>query len=803
MECLNLNTALSVDQVGEKAFNLSKMIQAGLPIPQGMVLTNTLFENKNLQEYKTQIKKELSVIAATGYMVRSSAIGEDGDTTSFAGQLDSFIVSNNIDDILLHVKKCWDSYYSENVLVYQKAKEKKLAGMGVIIQELIEPDYAGVLFTESHLQENSIMIEYVQGHGEKLVSGEVNPKGLSINKNSLKASEKTPFSLTKLVELSLNLEKDYTCAVDIEWVVKNNELYIVQCRPVTVKCFVPDVYWSNTNVNENYPEAITPLLYSIARSSYYHYFKNLSKLLQIPEENIQKLEKDYTNIIGAWGAKMYYNMSSIHRVISSSPFAKLLLKSFNNFVGYQNGEKEEPRPIQFKSKRIFIQQLLKLNQNLDNHVLTFENRVNEYQESVSKAFTPQLLQKAYHEFIEIRMHSWYHASLADFFAMIFHGVLGKFCDSYYGDKSEGIRNQLIQAIPNLVSSIPVQETWRVSNLIRENDAALELFKKEDPHEIWSQIQYNQAFKLILENIKKYIKNWGFRCSGELMLTEENYIDAPHKYIELLKGYLKQVHGDPYKLIHKKHLESLSAFKSFKQKIYLKNPLLLPLNCVKVQLFKFVVRQAKKGISSRERVRLKQALIYNEFKTVIKRIRKLYPEKFPEKNDLYFLKYQEIEELLSGSEILPNLSIKHRKAEFIKTSKLIYPDDFKSKLGLYPQPESVTVKTEAPIGNVLNGLTACGGFVKGRARVLSSVLEAQKLEKGDILITRQTDPGWASVFPLISGLVVERGGMLSHGAIVSREFGIPAVVGVPNATKRIIDGSLIEIKADTGEVILHD
>ena len=90
MECLNLNTALSVDQVGEKAFNLSKMIQAGLPIPQGMVLTNTLFENKNLQEYKTQIKKELSVIAATGYMVRSSAIGEDGDTTSFAGQLDSF-----------------------------------------------------------------------------------------------------------------------------------------------------------------------------------------------------------------------------------------------------------------------------------------------------------------------------------------------------------------------------------------------------------------------------------------------------------------------------------------------------------------------------------------------------------------------------------------------------------------------------------------------------------------------------------------------------------------------------------------
>ena len=104
---------------------------------------------------------------------------------------------------------------------------------------------------------------------------------------------------------------------------------------------------------------------------------------------------------------------------------------------------------------------------------------------------------------------------------------------------------------------------------------------------------------------------------------------------------------------------------------------------------------------------------------------------------------------------------------------------------------------------LSGLCACGGIIQARVKVLQSVMEAHKLQKGDILVTSQTDPGWVVVFPLISGLIVERGGMLSHGAIVSREFGIPAIVGVEGAVSKLKDNDLVELNAFTGKITLID
>ena len=801
MGCYNLNEELSIRDVGEKAFQLSQMKRSGLPVPNGIVLGDSVFKTRDLSSVKHQITSFVEANLANGFMVRSSAIGEDGSDASFAGQLDSFIAENRVEDIFERVYQCWDSYSAENVNQYQEAKGKKLEGMGVIIQELIEPDFAGVLFTESHLAEKTIIVEYVEGHSEKLVSGEVNPFSFTVDKTKQVPSEEVPFPTDQLISFSLELERTFERAIDMEWVVKNNKLFIVQCRPITTRGFVPKIYWSNTNVNENYPEAITPLLYSIARESYYHYFKNLSKLLQLPSKNIQELEREFSNIIGVWGAKMYYNMSSIHRIISKSPFSKLLMKSFNNFVGYQEGEKENSSPVGFKNKLLFLWKIVQLNKNLTFHVNRFESIINDYKNDLKSSFDHVSLQKSFHDFIEIRMHSWYHASVADFFAMIYHGVLGSLCTKYYGDEAERIRNELIQAIPNLVSSKPVQETWLISNQIKENNELLNLFTTKEASEIWSELKSNSSFKSTYKLVVDYINNWGYRCSGELMLSSTNYMDDPSKYIQLLKGYVVQVHRNPSELIDEKHNESLKTLRAFKKKIYSKQPILFPLNWLRVRWLGYVVKQTQKGISSRERVRLKQALLYSELKTVLRRIARLYPQRFKTKEDLYLLKYGEIQEMLSASEMLPEFSIEERRAQFLKTSKLIYPDDFQTPLGQYVQPQDLCVEHKNTNGQVLKGLTACGGTIKGRARVLDSVLEADKLVEGDILITRQTDPGWASVFPLISGLVVERGGMLSHGAIVSREFGIPAVVGVQNVTDRIKDGSTIEVKADSGEIRL--
>lgn len=800
-----LNESFTESEAGAKALSLSFMLRAGLPVPGGFVINNKAFEKFRDIEFDSMLLEELqtavSQIGAKAYMVRSSALGEDSAESSFAGQLDSFICSSEISDLIEHIKLCWSSRFKENVRTYEKSTGIRLKGMGVVVQELIEPDLAGVLFTRHPYDEKKILIEFVKGHGEKLVSGEVTPDSMIVEHSKSDKNEE----FKSLIKDALRLEKKYGFPLDIEWVIKDGKHLFVQARPITSASASIRQYWSNTNVNENYPEPISPLLYSIARDAYSNYFKNLSRLFMVPEEKIGKLESSYANVIGIFGARMYYNMSSIHKIISASPFSEMLSKSFNHFVGYAD-ESETDIHQEKGNKLKFVRELFRFNLSLGKSVKTFENNADSYSKNVESAIAFHELRECFHGFIEIRMHSWYKASLADFFAMLYHGLLGKFCRRFYGESSEGIHNKLIQAIPGLISSQPILSLYHIKCKIRENAALYEKFRNSTSEVFLNVIQTEAEYGDLKREIESHIQNWGFRCSGELMLSHSTYIEEPHKFIELLQQYDRLPDSDPSALMSAKFEERLSAISAFKKTIFNKRGLNFPLAIIETFVLNLLIRMASKGIASRERVRLKQALLYFRFKQVLQKSgREFVKRKLIENSeDILFLRYQEIAENFSSSDMLPGdlkQRIQNRKSEFSEMSKLTYPDDFFSVIGQYPSPDKVQssrMQTNGQNGG-LNGMPVCGGIVKARARVLNSVMEAHRLEKGDILVTRQTDPGWVLVFPLISGLIVERGGMLSHGAIVSREFGIPAIVGVDNAVNLIKDGDMILMNADTGNI----
>lgn len=808
--CISLHNELKLENTGAKAYNLSRMMRAGFSVPRGFVITTSAFKKWcEIQIFPEDIEQEITTllkeIDAEKYMVRSSAVGEDSAGSSFAGQLSSFISDANIEVLKENIIKCWQSYFGENVGVYEQTSGVKLAGMGVVIQELIEPEYAGVLFTRSFAESDLMLCEYVAGHGEKLVSGEENPGRFHCKKSDGIPDETPPFAFKELYEISLKLEQFFKTPLDIEWVFKNGKTHIVQARPITALKEKKRVFWSNTNVNENYPGPITPLLYSIARESYYHYFKNLSRLLQVPEKSIRQLEPDYANIIGIFGCRMYYNMSSIQNIIAASPFANLLSKSFSNFVGYQESDESLREKRSFKNAANFVKSFAKLNRQLEKNVREFENAADDFHANSLKAKELHELRECFHQFIEIRMHSWYRASLADFFAMVFHGVLGLVCKRLFGDEAQSVHNKLISAIPDLISSKPVTETWKIAEVIRRNPHTFELLKSKSSTEFLKEISADEKHFTTKNSIEGYLQNWGFRCSGELMFTEKNYCEEPEKFIELLQSYVSQNHDNPEAIINAKNEERKVLLRSLKRKILKKKAIVFPLALAKISLLQAVIKLCFKAISARERVRLKQALLYYRFKTVVLKIGEVFKANnlIAEADDIFFLKYGEIAENLTASDMLPQQLaqiIQSRKEQFLKNSAQIFPDDFSSYLGEYPQPNEVAFKKNNSNGDAkITGLSACGGFIKGKVRVLESVMELHKIQRGDILVTRQTDPGWASIFPLISGLIVERGGMLSHGAIVAREFGIPAVVGVHNATAIFNDGDEIELFADRGEI----
>jgi rifampicin phosphotransferase len=804
--CL-LDGNLTESTAGAKAFQLGSLKQAKYPVPDGFVITSNAFDeffkNNNVitEEFLTELKAALNNINAVRYMVRSSAIGEDGHAASFAGQLESFQSGPDFDEILSSIRKCWSSYQKDNVTAYEKSKQIRLNGMAVIVQKLIDPDHAGVIFTRNPENESELLVEFVNGHAEQLVSGKVNPQRFTYDLDG-KNIKTLPINFKDGIDIAMDLERHYHMPLDIEWAMKDNAFYVVQARPITTAGRSRKVYWSNTNVNENYPDPVTPLLYSIARDAYYNYFRELSTLFLIDREKVRALEASYGNVIGIFGCRIYYNMTSIHEIIRSSPFASMLLKAFDNFVGYTEGAQADPVPT--GSNINFLMKVIKFQLSLSSTVQDFEKLVDHYRMRCDTALSFAELRECFHGFIEIRMRSWYKASLADFFAMLYHGALGRLCKKFYTSDADGIHNKLIQAIPGLVSTHPIIAMHSIRIALREDNVAYGHFKALSAKEFYRWLSQTDDHKVVRGKIEAYIAEWGFRCSGELMLTTTTYCEAPEEFIELLRQYDQMPLKDPELLIKSKFDERKKAIRRFRNKILAHNGILFPVSLFQIGLLHLLIGLASTGIKARERVRLKQALLYFKFKQLTERIGRAFQQRalIGHPADILFLRYQEIAENLTSSDMLSH-NLKERIAlsrlEFERASKVKYPDDFATHLGECTKPATLNGYVPVVSGKILKGLPVCGGQIRGRARVLASVLEAGKLETGDILVTRQTDPGWTVVFPLISGLIVERGGMLSHGAIVSREFGIPAVVGVENAHQLIKDGEEVYLNADSGEI----
>jgi pyruvate,water dikinase len=804
----SLKEKLSTDLVGAKAASLSALFEYGFSVPNGYAISKRVLEmytkNKSLPDgFKQSLESCLGALGSQKIIIRSSAIGEDSDRFSFAGQLDSFVVHNNMEEALKAIRNCWNGLSNDRVIAYEKLSGKKLIEMGVVIQEFVEATYAGVTFTASPYNVDQIYTEYVKGAGEQLVSGKVTPKKFTVNFTEIPKDE-LPFNGVELIRLATTLKEKYGYHIDIEWVSKGEHIFFVQARPITV-LQKKKVHWTNTNLNENYPTPMSPLLYSIARDSYYHYFKNLAGLLQIDKKSIRTFEYDFSNTVGIWSNRLYYNMTSIHNILSSSPLQVYFKDAFNKFVGYSEADVAQIDASKSTSIVGFVLRLIRLNFSLEKHVKSIEKMVDDFALKANKKDKNLPLASLFYTFLDLRFHQWYHASLADFFSMIHYKVLGEITKKFYGEKSIGMHNTLVQAIPGLMSSEPLNDTYDIVQEINKNKEIKSFFQSHSSKEVHQEIQENPNYLNIKKSLDAYLEKWGFRCSGELMFFSTNYIEEPTKFIELLQVYMSQDAQDPRAAIAVKDQERKKAMRSFTWKIIKKRSLFFPVSIVEVGTLYLSAKLCKQAISSRERVRYKQAEMYYYFKTIVKNIGAQFVEeqKINSADDLFYLSYKEIGELLSSSSMfskdLKEL-IKERRSRFNIESNNEYPENFATIFG--ERPESIKEKvvfngdyTE------FNGLAVSGGRIKARVKVLESVLESAKLNKGDILVTKQTDPGWAMVFPLIGGLIVERGGALSHGAIVAREFGIPAVIGIANITEILKDNDEVILDGDLGKIHL--
>jgi pyruvate,water dikinase len=576
------------------------------------------------------------------------------------------------------------------------------------------------------------------------------------------------------------------------------------------------VSWSNANVNENFPDPISPFLYSIASLGYYHYFRNLGLAFGVSRRRLTLMEPSLRAIIGVHGARMYYNLSSIHAVLRMAPFGEALAGAFNRFVG-TDGSAPPPRgAVGWASRRGRLSQALEVARIVVCtawQYLFFRRRIEMFErtadEFVARTRPEMLAGRSLSElgddlqaFLTIRFQRWKNASLADTAAMVSYAWL----EHSLRGLGEGVslHNRLLRALPGVPSSQPPVRLWALSRLIRADEGLRELFASRPASAILDAVRSDLRFSAFLEAFDRFLDEWGFRSSAELMLTVPSLQERPEPAIDLLKQYAACDGEPPEAAMARQAVERVADTTRVYRTLRFRSPL-------RAIWIRVVLRWTQLAVCYRERARLKQALLYTRCRRVAMAIGDLLARSgaIATRDDVFMLTWQEVEELVTGRAMFPYSVarlVELRQGEHERLSAMRPPDAMPLGEGEYLPQSTVRQPAGAPpsgadTSSEMRGTSACGGTTTARAAVLADVSESQRLGRGDILVTRQTDPGWGPVFCLISGLVIERGGMLSHGAILAREFGLPCIVGVKDATRRIPHGAIVTVDGDRGTCVI--
>ncbi len=700
------------------------------------------------------------------YAIRSSSYLEDGELNSFAGQFDTYLnVSPN--NINKKVQDCFNSINNKSVLDYLKKKKIKVNDlkMDVIIQEMINAKYSGVIFTSNPqglLNETVIVVG--KGLGNNIVEDKILTTTYYYNRTDkvyyyeglIDYLDKE--TVEKLVVLSEQIKEVLGEYLDIEFAIKNNEIYILQARPITTIDTNNLVILDNSNIVESYPGVSLPLTISFVHFVYSNVFKKEAYRLTKNKKLVEANNNSFNNMVASSSGRLYYKISSWYTLIKFLPFSKKIIPIWQDMLGVKNKTYDETSikiPITTKIKIYYntFKELKNVTKNMDKLNNKFIEINDYFYAHFNNNLSNKEIIKLYNLIKDELLSCWDITLVNDLYSFIFTGLLKKRLNKK--KYSEEKINDYISGITNIESLKPIKS---LIELAYRKD---ELTKAE--------------YKLLYDN---YIFKYGDRNLEELKLESETF-RTNHK---LLDKKISEYRKD------KKKLEVIYNDLNKEKEIVIKEDFIT----------RFITKRAMQGIKNREISRLNRSRIYGMVRSMFLGISKnLVKEKrLRKKEDVFYLT---IEEIFNNKKYNLKELVSTRKKDY----KMYYALPSYSRL-IFTNKEfdkrhkkiNKVVKEEEK--DILEGIPTSNGKIKGEALIIEDVNETYDV-KDKILITKMTDPGW--VFLLISakGVIAEKGSILSHTAIISREIKIPSIVGVEDATTIIHTGDYIEMDAHTGKI----
>jgi pyruvate,water dikinase len=851
------NTELS--EVGGKAANLYKLRSFGLNVPDWIVLPQTVLaaiieaddDEKAIREKINAyvfppdfIEKIRNRFPDTEFFaVRSSTIDEDGSSNSFAGAFESYLYVKP-ENIPEHVRKVWLSVLSERVQSYRKLNGlPPQYSIAVIIQCMVNAEAAGVGFGMDPVSgsRSKKLISAVYGLGEGLVSGELDADTYTISAKgiekqiahktnqiildaekggTLKTSVKPELSdrpvltdaqVSEVAQTLDKLREAYGKPQDIEFAYEGVKLYLLQARPVTGLHKIADpegdsIVWDNSNIIESYPGVTTPLTFSFISKVYEAVYKQFSAMMGISAKDIAQHENTYANMLGLLDGRVYYNLLSWFKLLSLLPGYSLNAPFMEKMMGVK--ERFELKDLAVRTRfrerlrvlnmvRIMLRNLRTLPRQRKEFIRDFNTVMQRFQGIDFNKCRPEELMRLYLDFEGTLLKRWKAPLVNDFFTMIYFGVLQKMIAGYKIEGGESLQNDLLCGAKDIISTQPIKLTLELTEQVLSSPEAKALFETHSPEEIWTELEKDKLPQL-KKNIDSFLRDFGERCVGELKLETVSYKQQPALFIKVLKSYVMQ----GVKRNTANEGKELDIRRAAGQKInrHLKG------KPFKKMLFRYFLNRSRSLVSNRENLRYERTRAFGIVREIFTAIgRQFFAENLiTHPRDIFFLTKEEIFSHIQGTSVSKDLSrlIAFRKEEFRAFEDKSAAERIHTKGIVYQGNNFNSTITEAVLEGDLKGLGCCPGRVKAKVRVLTRPDEIASLE-GDILVTSSTDPGWAILFPTASAILVERGSLLSHSAIVSREMGIPCIVGVTGLLQRLKTGDTVEMDGATGDIKIID
>jgi len=747
------------------------------------------------------------------WAIRSSANEEDGTQYSYAG-LFSTEINIHTSQVVDAIKSLIDKYRNVEFDAYGTMKKE---GFSIIIQEMISPDYSGVIFSKNILDSNAKhgIINIIPGLGEYLVSGKKQACSGHFSTNTItwinsqhvydgvkytngKHDISVSFTnLTKdikphettLIQGALKLEKEIGMPVDIEFCISNNTINWLQVRPITTKnSSDSQIVYDNSNIGENYPGICMPLTTSFVQFTYSKAYAEVITYLGMNKKNMVKNEHIIQNLVSVIDGALYYNLTSWQQILYQLPFGKITSKLYPVLLGMESAEFPKP-----KAKPNIIV-YLKLLYRLIASLVFFKRIKKSYEDNYNQVFHDYLgkrfegythdeLSQTYHTVIIRFSKNWIAPLLNGFYTMIFFSLLKKiFKNSRLATSHPNFINDILFSQGDIVSVKLVRELQNLFYEIHDSKELLEYFKTNEADFILKNIGVD--FPKCHETISNYISNYGVRCdSGELKMEIENYQENPLKFIQFIKNNIQgfsEKSNTNFSIDYKSILNTKYKYNVFKK-------------CILTVLITITLRRIK----DRENYRFVRSQTFSIIRFIFRAIdvQLLADNLICEKGDSLYLKYNELIDTTIAKDYKEIIVQRKKDILYYKQHTKHANRYFYSHGKFLPAEKSAANKSLKTI----TGTGCCSGIITGKVIIVTPETISKVPVKDAIIIAEYFEPGWINLFAQAKGLVSEKGNILSHTAILCREMGITSIIGAKHITSIVSNGTTVQINGSTGEI----